>query len=153
MLKTLIATAAVAIALAVPASAQDAPAGALMKTSSMSVSETVDAFLAVLGRKGATVFAIVDHAKGAASVDMEIKPATLVIFGNPKLGTPLMQAAPSMAVAVPLRAAFIEGEDGKTHIVYTDIAKIAEDHGIDPSSDAVQNVAKALNGLTNAVAE
>ncbi len=153
MFKTLIATAALSIALAVPAAAQEAPAGSLMKTSAMAVPEAVDAFLAILARKGATVFAIVDHAAGAGKVDMELAPATLVIFGNPKLGTPLMQAAPSMAIALPMKAAFVEGEDGKTHILYTDIAKLAEDHGIDPASDAVQNVAKALNGLTNAVAE
>ena len=123
------------------------------KSASTSVEETVKAFTAVLEKKGATVFATVPHHKGAEKVGMEIKPATLVIFGNPKLGTPLMQLAPSMGIDLPMKALFVEGEDGKTHILYTDIEAIAARHGIDADEEAVQKVSKALEGLTGAVAK
>ena len=131
-----------------PASA--APLETLEKSTDKSVDEAVDAFLAVLGRKGATVFAVVDHAKGAEKVGMELKPATLVIFGNPKLGTPLMQESASMGIDLPMKALFLEGDDGQTIVLYTDIVQVAGRHNIDPDAPAVQNVAKALEGLTNA---
>ena len=130
-----------------------APEGTKEKHASTSVAETVAAFTAVLEKKGATVFATVDHAKGAAGIGTEIPPSTLVIFGNPKIGTPMMEAAPSMGIELPLKALFHEGEDGKTVILYTDIAAVAARHGIDADHKAVQMAGKALEGLTGAVAD
>jgi len=152
MLKHLFAPALLSLALigGAPAPTLAAPAETLEKMTDKSVDEAVNAFLSILGRKGATVFAVVDHAKGAEKVGMELKPATLVIFGNPKLGTPLMIESASIGIDLPMKALFVEGEDGKTQVLYTDIGQLASRHGIDPGGAAVQNVAKALEGLTNA---
>jgi len=133
-----------------PMTANAAPAETLEKSTDKSVQDAVDSFLAVLGAKGATVFAIVEHAKGAEKVGMELKPATLVIFGNPKLGTPLMLESATIGIDLPMKALFLEGEDGSTKVLYTDIQKVAARHSIDPEVPAVQNVAKVLEGLTSA---
>lgn len=149
----LLKSAALSLVLLVPALAQAAPEGTIEKSASSGVQETVDAFLAVLEKQGATVFATVPHHKGAEKVGMEMKPATLVMFGNPKIGTPIMQLSPTMGLELPLRALFYEGEDGGTTILYPDLAAVANSHGIDGDDPAVQKAAKALNGLTGAVAK
>ncbi len=133
-----------------PMTAIAAPAETLEKSTDKSVPDAVDAFLAILGKKGATVFSVVEHAKGAEKVGMEMKPATLVIFGNPKLGTPLMLESATIGIDLPMKALFLEDEDGKTKVIYTDIAKVAARHSIDPEVEAVQKVAQVLEGLTNA---
>lgn len=152
MLKKLIAPAFLSLALIGGASAPTlaAPAETLEKMTDKSVGEAVDSFLSILGRKGATVFAVVDHAKGAEKVGMEMNAATLVIFGNPKLGTPLMLESATIGIDLPMKALFVEGEDGKTQVLYTDIKQLASRHGIDPEAAPVQMVAKVLEGLTNA---
>jgi len=104
-----------------------APAETLEKSTDKSVPDAVDAFLAILGKKGATVFSVVEHAKGAEKVGMEMKPATLVIFGNPKLGTPLMLESATIGIDLPMKALFLEDEDGKTKVIYTDIEKAVLD--------------------------
>lgn len=127
--------------------------GMIHQMSSSSVEDTVDSFVKVLESKGATVFARVDHAAGAKKVDMEMSPATLVIFGNPKIGTPLMQAAPTMGVDLPLRVLFYADEDGKTHIAYHDLDKVAEQHGVPADHPALAKAKGAMAKLTGAVAK
>jgi len=139
-----------AIAAAVPALASD---GMIHQTAEGSVEETVEAFTDLLAEKGATVFATVDHAAGAEWADMELAPATLVLFGNPRIGTPLMQAAPTMGAELPMRVLFYEGEDGKTFIAYHDMDAIAEKHGIPADHPALVKAKGALRNLTGAVAE
>lgn len=136
--------------LAAPALAKD---GMIHQMASTDVAETVEAFTKVLESKGATVFAVVDHAKGAGKVDLEMAPATLVIFGNPKIGTPLMQAAPTMGVDLPLRVLFYEDADGKTHIAYHDLDKVAAEHGVPADHPALAKAKGAMKKLTGAVAK
>ncbi len=150
MRKTLISTLAATMVTTASALAGD---GVIHQTSSSSVEETVEAFVKVLESKGATVFAKVDHAAGAEWVDMELSPATLVIFGNPKIGTPLMQAAPTMGIDLPLRVLFYEGEDGKTHIAYHDLDEVAKLHGVPSDHPALAKAKGALANLTGAVAK
>jgi len=155
MFRNLIAPALLALAITggAPMTATAAPQETIEKSTDKSVQEAVDSFLAILGRKGATVFAVVEHAKGAEKVGMEMKPATLVVFGNPKLGTPLMLESATIGIDLPMKALFLEGDDGKTRVLYTDIAKVASRHNIDPDVEAVQKVAKVLEGLTTAATE
>lgn len=127
--------------------------GMIHQTASGSVEETVDAFTALLKKKGATIFATVDHAAGAEWVDMEMAPATMVLFGNPRIGTPLMQAAPTMGADLPMRVLFYEGDDGKTYIAYHDMDAIASNHGIPADHPALIKAKGALRNLTGAVAE
>ena len=98
-LKTL--TAATALSLASLGTA--AHAEMIAKTSPHSVSETMDRLEAAVTAAGATIFARVDHAAGAGKVDMELRPTQLLIFGNPKLGTPAMQDAQTAGLDLPLR--------------------------------------------------
>jgi len=155
MFKRLIAPAFLALAIVggTPMTATAAPLETIEKSTDKSVAEAVDAFLAILGRKGATVFSVVEHAKGAEKVGLEIKPATLVIFGNPKLGTPLMQESATIGIDLPMKALFLEGDDGKTRVLYTDIKKVAARHNIDPGVPAVEKVATVLEGLTTAATQ
>jgi uncharacterized protein (DUF302 family) len=139
-----------AIALAAPALA--GAGGMIHQTASTTVEETVDAFVELLKSKGATVFAEIDHSAGALSVDMEIPASTLVVFGNPRIGTPLMEAAPTMGADLPLRVLFYE-EEGKTHIVYHDLDPVAKLHGIPADHPALIKAKGALRNLTGAVAK
>jgi uncharacterized protein (DUF302 family) len=83
-----------------------------------------------LEAKGLTIFASVDHAAGAVSVGMTLRPTTMVMFGNATGGTPLMQAAQSAGIDLPLKALVWQGEDGGVRLSYNDPAWIVERHGI-----------------------
>jgi uncharacterized protein (DUF302 family) len=80
------------------------PEGLVSKPSRYSVPETVDRLMTVVQSKGMTVFARIDHAAEAAKTGLEMRPAQLLVFGNPKGGTPLMTAAPTVAIDLPLKA-------------------------------------------------
>lgn len=142
----------VAFAAALVAAPALADKGMIHQTAPGTVEETVEAFTKVLGEKGATIFATVDHAAGAEWVDMKLAPATLVLFGNPRIGTPLMQAAPTMGADLPMRVLFYEGEDGRTNIAYHDMDAIAATHGIPADHPALVKAKSALRNLTGAVA-
>ncbi|MEO1043715.1 MAG: DUF302 domain-containing protein [Pseudomonadota bacterium] len=86
--------------------------------------ETLKRLLQAIDRRDLTVFATIDHQAGAASVDLEMAPATVVIFGAPQIGTALMQADPVMAAELPLRAAVFDDQDGATHLAVTSPASI-----------------------------
>ena len=119
------------------------------KMSPHSVSVTIDRLVAAVEGAGATVFARVDHAKGAGSVDMELRPTELLIFGNPKLGTPAMQDAQTMGLDLPLRVlAYADGE-GAVHVVYHDPAQLAETHGTPADAEYLTKMTGALDNLTN----
>jgi len=111
------------------------------------VTTTVDRLAAAVEAAGAKVFARIDHAKGAASVDMELAPATLLIFGNPKLGTPAMQAAPTMGLDLPLRV--LAYRDGDTvWLAYHAPAEVAAQHRLPANHPAILKMTGALAKLT-----
>ena len=76
---------------------------------------------ASIDSKGFKTFAVIDHAKGAASVDADLRPTTLVIFGNPKGGTPLIQSSQTMGIVLPLKALVYENADGSVTVATPDI--------------------------------
>ncbi|MDW3222464.1 MAG: DUF302 domain-containing protein [Paracoccaceae bacterium] len=117
-------------------------------TSPHSVSETIDRLEQAVQGAGATVFARVDHAAGAAKIDAELRPTQLLIFGNPKIGTPAMQAAQTMGLDLPLRVLAYENESGETVVVYHAPAAVADAHGVETSAPFVQTMTGALNKLT-----
>ena len=92
---------------------------------------TLDQLRAAIDARGFRTFAVIDHAAGAATVDVPLRPTTLVIFGNPKGGAPLMAAAQTLGFALPLRALVYETEDGAVKIGTTDIKHVLEKHGVD----------------------
>jgi len=115
--------------------------GIVDKLSHQSVEETVERLKRVLQSKGVTLFAIVDHSGEAEKVGMKMRPTKLLIFGSPKAGTPLMQAAPSVAIDLPLKILVWEDVRGKVWVSYNSPAYLQQRHGIPP--ELVQNIAVA----------
>jgi uncharacterized protein (DUF302 family) len=95
-----------------------------------SVDETVDKLKAILNSKGVTLFALVDHGGEAEKVGMKMPPTKLLIFGNPKGGTPLMLAAPSAALDLPLKILVAEDAQRKVWISYNSPEYLKERHGL-----------------------
>ena len=104
-----------------------------------SVNETVDKLKTILQSKGVTLFALVDHSGEAEKVGMKMPPTKLLIFGNPKGGTPLMLAAPSVAIDLPLKILVAEDPQGKVWISYNSPEYLKERHGL--SQDLLPNIA------------
>ena len=116
------------------------------KTSPHDVATTMDRLAATVEGAGATIFARIDHAAGAAKVGQELAPNQVLIFGNPKLGTPMMQSAPSMGLDLPLKVQVYRAADGSVLVVYRSMDGLAAEHGAD--SPALAKAAGALNKFT-----
>jgi uncharacterized protein (DUF302 family) len=93
-------------------------AGIISVPSHHSVDETVDRVKSILNAKGVTLFAVVDHSGEAAKVGLNMPPTKLIIFGSPKAGTPLMLAAPSVAIDLPLKILVWQDTHGKVWVSY-----------------------------------
>src|SRR5207249_493995 len=104
--------------------------GIIDARSQHSVEQTVERLTALLHAKGVTVFALVDHSGEAAKVGMKLPPTKLLIFGNPKAGTPLMLAAPSVAIDLPLKILVWEDVQGRAWLSYNSPAYLQERHGV-----------------------
>jgi len=114
------------------------------------VHETIDRLVARVTTLGLNVFARIDHAAGAAKVSMPLRPTELLIFGNPKGGTPLMQDQQTAAIDLPVKALAWEDGDGKVWLTYNDAAWLAERHGLGSSSaEAVKAIAAGLAAVTS----
>jgi uncharacterized protein (DUF302 family)/uncharacterized membrane protein YidH (DUF202 family) len=107
--------------------------------SNHSVDETVTSLTAILQSKGVTLFALVDHSGEAKKVGLKMPPTKLLIFGSPKAGTPLMLAAPSIAIDLPLKILVSEDAQGKVWISYNSPEYLAQRHGL--PHDLLQNIA------------
>jgi len=114
-----------------------------------SVAEAMDALEAAVTGAGATVFARVDHAGGAAKVGLELEDTQLLIFGNPKLGTPAMLDGQTAGLDLPLRVLAYAGEDGKVHVAYHAPATLAKTHGLPSDAKYIQMMTGALDKLTS----
>jgi len=104
-----------------------------------SVDETVSHLESMLRAREITVFAKVDHSGEAAKAGMEMRPTKLLIFGNPKAGTPVMVAAPSAAIDLPLKVLIWEDEHGKVWASYNSGAYLQKRHGF--PEDLTKNLA------------
>jgi uncharacterized protein (DUF302 family) len=113
--------------------------GIIDKPSNHSVDQTVDTLKNILQAKGVALFALVDHSGEAEKVGMKMRPTKLLIFGNPKAGTPLMLAAPSIAIDLPLKILIWEDAQGKVWVSYNSPAYLQERHGLPPA--LLQNIA------------
>src|SRR3984893_3558046 len=108
-------------------------------SSQRSVEQTVERLEAVLHAKGVKLFAVVDHSGEAENAGMHLRPTKLLIFGNPKAGTPLMLASPSVAIDLPLKILVWEDTDGKVWISYNSPAYLQAGHGL--PQELVQSIA------------
>ena len=122
---------------------QDIPQGLTQFDSPHAVAATMDRLEAAVQERGFKVFARIDHAAGAASVDMTLRPTQLLIFGNPQGGTPLMRNAQSMGIDLPLKALVYEDADGQVRVAFNDPAFLADRHDM---ANAAQ-IADRMGGL------
>jgi len=104
--------------------------GIIGEPSQHSVEQTVERLSALLRAKGITLFALVDHSAEAAKIGMKMPPTKLLIFGNPKAGTALMLAAPTVAIDLPLKILVSEDAQGRAWISYNSPAYLQERHGV-----------------------
>jgi uncharacterized protein (DUF302 family) len=108
------------------------------KPSKHSVEQTVEAVTALLKSKGIAVFVLIDHSGEAEKVGLKMRPTKLVIFGNPKAGTPLMLASPSSAIDLPLKILVWEDGQGKVWVSYNSPEYLRERHGL--AEELMQNI-------------
>ena len=113
--------------------------GIVNKPSAHPVDQTVEKLKAILQAKGVTLFALIDHSGEAEKVGMKMKPTKLLIFGNPKAGTPLMLSAPSTAIDLPLKILVWEDGQGRVWISYNSPSYLQMRHGF--ARDLLQNLA------------
>ncbi len=118
--------------------------GLVTVASAHSVQETADRLVSVLKKKGMKVFARIDHAAGAASVGRRLRPTQLVIFGNPKVGAPLMQCAQSVAIDLPQKALITQDAQGRVWLSYNDPAYLRQRHHIEGCKPVLAKVSGAL---------
>lgn len=118
--------------------------GIVQVASNHSVDQTVEKLKGILQAKGVALFALVDHSGEAEKVGMTMRPTKLLIFGSPTAGTPLMQAAPSIAIDLPLKILVAEDEQGKVWISYNNPEYLEERHGFPKELLANIAVVKAL---------
>jgi uncharacterized protein (DUF302 family) len=107
--------------------------------SNHSVDQTVQRLRGILEEKGVTLFALVDHSGEAEKSGMKMPPTKLLIFGNPKAGTPIMLAVPSIAIDLPLKILVWEDIQGKVWVSYNSPAYLQERHSVPP--DLLKNIA------------
>src|ERR1700726_3383215 len=122
--------------------------GIIDKPSHHSVGETVERLKNILQAKGVTLFALIDHSGEAEKVGMKMPPTKLLIFGSPKGGTPLMLAAPSIALDLPLKILVSEDAQGKVWLSYNSPDYLKERHGLPP--DLLPNIAVVETLAANA---
>ncbi len=103
------------------------------------VDQTVQKLEEILLAKGVKLFTLIDHSGEAEKAGMQMRPTKLLIFGNPKAGTPVMIASPSIAIDLPLKLLVWEGADSKVWISYNTPAYLQVRHGLPP--ELVQNIA------------
>lgn len=149
-MKTFILVLLAGLVLAGPAFAQ----GGLISVKSVhDAATTVSRLENALQDKGVAVFARIDHAQGAMRIGQILPPTVLMIFGNPALGTPLIQRSRSIGIDLPLKALIWEDRDGQVWFTYNDPNQLVRRHGITEMGDIVEKIETALAGLAAAATQ
>lgn len=120
--------------------------------SKYSVEETTDRLEKVLKDNGLNIFEKVNHQEGATSVNMELPPTTVLIFGNPELGTPLMQCAPTTAIDLPQKMLIWEDEEGQVNVGYNSPDYLKKRHSIEGCDEELQKIGGALKKFAQTAA-
>lgn len=145
---TLLTILVLAFAVSVGGQARAGGDGLIILQSDFGVTKTLDRLGIALERKGIKVFARIDHAKGAQSIGMTLQPTSVIIFGTPKIGTPLMASNPAIGLDLPLKAVAWRASDGKVMLAYTDPAWLAKRYGIEDRGKVFKKMAGALAKFT-----
>jgi len=127
--------------------------GIIKIKSTHSVSETINKLEAALIKKGMTIFKRVNHTDGANKAGLQLRSTELLIFGNPKVGTPLMLCSQTAALDLPQKALAYKDKNGQVWLAYNDPAYMAKRHDIKGCEKAVQKVTNALAKFASAATE
>ena len=133
-------------------SKQQATSDIVVKTSHRSVPETMQRLEAAVTAAGATVFARIDHSAGAEKAGMSLRPTQVLIFGNPKLGTPAMLDSQTAGLDLPLKVLVYADAQNATHIAYHAPAFLARTHGLSDTAEYITMMTAALGKLTDSAA-
>lgn len=136
----------VLLALSITTLAASAADGLITVASPHTALVTMDRLETIVKDRGLTVFARIDHSAGAERIGASLRPTELLIFGNPKGGTPLMKCAQSAGIDLPLKALVWEDADGQVWLGYNDPEWLAQRHGV-PECPVASNLAGALSGM------
>jgi uncharacterized protein (DUF302 family) len=110
--------------------------------------ETMDRLETEIHAQGMTVFARIDHATGASEAGLELRPTELIIFGNARGGTPLMQSVQTVGIDLPLKALVLEDASGTTWLLYNEPSWIAQRHGVANAEPVVSKMSAALSAIS-----
>ena len=124
--------------------------GLISMQSNHSVKQTADRFESIAKDKGSTVFTRIDHQQNAMNADLTLKPTEVIIFGNPKAGTPLMNCAPSVAIDLPQKVLISEDAGGLVALTYNDPSHLKARHNIKGCDKVISNISMLLNSLAAA---
>ncbi len=124
--------------------------GLISMQSNHSVKQTADRFESIAKDKGLTVFTRIDHQQNAMNADLTLKPTEVIIFGNPKAGTPLMNCAPSVAIDLPQKVLISEDAEGLVALTYNDPSYLKARHNIKGCDKVISNISMLLNNLAAA---
>ena len=117
------------------------------------VKTTADRLETVLKAKGMTVFLRINHAEGARKVGKQLRPTELVIFGNPKVGAPLMQCGQTIGIDLPQKALIWQDDSGQVWLTYNDPRYLAKRHGIEGCKPVLDKVQNALKNFARAATQ
>ncbi|MDJ0955411.1 MAG: DUF302 domain-containing protein [Arenicellales bacterium] len=137
------------LVLVVPVMAAD---GMISVESGYNVAETAERLEGILKEKGMKIFNRIKHSDGANSVGVQLNPTELVIFGNPKVGAPLMKCQQTVAIDLPQKALIWQDDGGKVWITYNEPSYLQSRHGISGCEEVLSKIEKALAGISNAAA-
>ncbi|MBY7731533.1 hypothetical protein BCU90_20040 [Vibrio lentus] len=146
-MKRIISLGIIALSASFSVAASD---GLVKYESNYSVKETADRFEDIAKSKGLTLFARVDHQKNAASVNLELRPTEVIIFGNPKVGTPLMQCAQDVAIDLPQKVMVSEDDNKKVWLTYNNPTYLMERHQIQGCDEVIKKISGVLSKLSEA---
>ena len=143
-MKILILTALLILFIAIPVEAAD---GVVNVPSTLNVKETADRMESILKNKGMTIFNRIKHSEGAGKVGIELRDTELIIFGNPKVGSPLMKCQQSVAIDLPQKALIWEDDKAKVWISYNNPKYLEKRHNITGCEEIILKIEKALAGI------
>ena len=148
-MKKAMLTALSIVCIAIPALAAD---GMVTVPSTHTVEETAERLESVLHEKGMTIFNRIKHSEAAAKVGIELRKTELILFGNPKVGSPLMKCQQSVAIDLPQKALIWEDDNAKVWISYNDPRYLEKRHNIAGCEEVIAKIEKALAGITKSAA-
>jgi len=143
-MKKLILTALSILFIAIPVKAAD---GVVNVPSTFNVKETADRMEIILKEKGMTIFNRIKHSESAGKVGIELRETELIIFGNPKVGSPLMKCQQNAAIDLPQKVLIWEDDKAKVWISYNDPRYLVKRHNITGCEEVIEKIEKALAGI------